>query len=219
MDVWMDGRMSGWMSGRMDGWIGIPTLNLRECFNRRYFTLRIQPPPPIHSVCQASVMGAHPPRHSSLIPRSPSMHFHSHNQRTEHRSTYSPPWIVGDAAAESIILGLPGASPTPNPGPWALGPTFCLLGQSTECGKVGNQVPIRRRVDQNTKLWSVDTVEYYAAMKKVDRSPLETAQSTLEGMTLSEISPSEKDTYPMISLLRGVLSNNKLLKCVYPLYR
>lgn len=47
-------------------------------------------------------------------------------------------------------------------------------------------------------------MEYYAALKKEDLLPFETAWRDVESVTLSRISRSEKDTYPMVSLTRGI---------------
>ena len=53
------------------------------------------------------------------------------------------------------------------------------------------------------KLWSVHTMEYYSATKKKSL-PFATAWMDPESIVLSEISQSEKDKYPTISLKRGV---------------
>ena len=45
------------------------------------------------------------------------------------------------------------------------------------------------------------TMEYYSAMKRNEILPFATAWMDLEGITLSEISQSEKDKYYMISLI------------------
>ena len=44
-------------------------------------------------------------------------------------------------------------------------------------------------------------MEHYAAIKRNEILPFATMWMELEGITLSEISQSEKDNYPMISLI------------------
>ena len=44
-------------------------------------------------------------------------------------------------------------------------------------------------------------MEYYSAVKKKEILPFATAWMDLEGITLSEISQSEKDKHPVIALL------------------
>ncbi|XP_059534776.1 granulocyte-macrophage colony-stimulating factor receptor subunit alpha-like [Myotis daubentonii] len=51
--------------------------------------------------------------------------------------------------------------------------------------------------------WPTHTVEYYAALNKVGLLPFETARRDLETMMLRDTSRSEKDSYPIISLLPG----------------
>ena len=43
------------------------------------------------------------------------------------------------------------------------------------------------------KMWYIDTMEYYSAIKKNEILPLATTWMELEGIMLSEISQSEKD--------------------------
>ena len=45
------------------------------------------------------------------------------------------------------------------------------------------------------------TMEYYSAVKRKEILPFATAWIDLENIILSEISQSEKDMYPMISLI------------------
>ena len=54
------------------------------------------------------------------------------------------------------------------------------------------------------KRWYTYTRECYAAAKKKDLLPFETAWRDLESITLSEISQSEKDKYHMTSLTCGI---------------
>ena len=54
------------------------------------------------------------------------------------------------------------------------------------------------------KLWSIYTMEYYAAERKKELLPFATAWMELETIILSEISQSGKDKYHIISLLRGI---------------
>ena len=60
-------------------------------------------------------------------------------------------------------------------------------------------------VDEWTKqLWDIYIMEYYSAIKKKKTLPFATVWVDLENIMLSEISQSEKDTYPMISLICGI---------------
>ena len=51
------------------------------------------------------------------------------------------------------------------------------------------------------KMWYIDTMEYYSAMKKNEILPFAATWMDLEGIMLSEISQTEKDKYCMISLI------------------
>ena len=51
------------------------------------------------------------------------------------------------------------------------------------------------------KMWNIYTMEYYSAIKKNEILPFATTWMELEGITLSEISQSEKDKYHMTSLI------------------
>ena len=51
------------------------------------------------------------------------------------------------------------------------------------------------------KMWYIHTMEYYSAIKKNEILPFATTWIELEGITLSEISQSEKINYHMISLI------------------
>ena len=51
------------------------------------------------------------------------------------------------------------------------------------------------------KMWCIYTMEYYLAIKKNEILPFATTWIELEGITLSEMSQSEKDKYHMTSLI------------------
>ena len=51
------------------------------------------------------------------------------------------------------------------------------------------------------KMWYMYTMEYYSAVKKNEILPFATTWMELEGIMLSEISNTEKDKYPMASLI------------------
>ena len=53
------------------------------------------------------------------------------------------------------------------------------------------------------KLWYVYTKEFYAAKRKKELLPFETAWMELESIMLSEISQAVKDKYHVISPLTG----------------
>ena len=53
------------------------------------------------------------------------------------------------------------------------------------------------------KLWFIDTMEYYVAMRKNEIWPFVATWMELESVMLSEISHTEKDRYHMVSLLCG----------------
>ena len=57
--------------------------------------------------------------------------------------------------------------------------------------------------DKWIKMWFIDTVDYYLAMRKNEIWPFATTWMELEGIMLSEISQSEKYRYHMFSLIRG----------------
>ena len=60
-------------------------------------------------------------------------------------------------------------------------------------------------VDEWVKqLWDIYIMEFYLAVKKKKILPFATARMDQENMMLSEISQSEKDKYPMISLMCGL---------------
>ena len=53
-------------------------------------------------------------------------------------------------------------------------------------------------------LWYIYTVKYHLAIIKKEILPFATAGMDLEGITLSEISESEKHKYHVISLMYGM---------------
>ena len=53
------------------------------------------------------------------------------------------------------------------------------------------------------KLWCIYTMEYYAAERKKELLPFETAWMELENIMLSEISQAVRDKYHMMSPLSG----------------
>ena len=54
------------------------------------------------------------------------------------------------------------------------------------------------------RMWFIYTMEYYLAMRKNEIWPFATTWTELEGITLSEVSHSEKDRYHMFSLICGI---------------
>ena len=54
------------------------------------------------------------------------------------------------------------------------------------------------------KMWSIDTMEYYSAIRKGEYPPFALTWMELEGiMLISEVSQAEKDNYHMVSLICG----------------
>ena len=53
-------------------------------------------------------------------------------------------------------------------------------------------------------MWDIYTMEFHSAIKKKKILPFATIWMDLENIMLSEISPSEKDKYHMISLTYGI---------------
>ena len=62
-------------------------------------------------------------------------------------------------------------------------------------------MPISKRVVK--RLWYIYTMEFYAAERKKELLPFETAWMELESITLSEVSQAVKDRYHMISSISG----------------
>ena len=57
------------------------------------------------------------------------------------------------------------------------------------------------RDERIKKMWYIYTMEYYSAIQKNEILPFATTWMELEGITLSEINPSEKDKNHMASLI------------------
>ena len=55
------------------------------------------------------------------------------------------------------------------------------------------------------EVWYIYTMEYYSAIENEEILPFLTTWIELEGITLSEISQTEKGKYCMISLIYGLL--------------
>ena len=53
------------------------------------------------------------------------------------------------------------------------------------------------------ELWSIHTMEYYAAERKKELLPFVTAWMELESTMLSQVNPAVKDKYDIISPVRG----------------
>ena len=54
------------------------------------------------------------------------------------------------------------------------------------------------------KMWYIYTMEYYSAIKKNEILQFAATWMELEGIMLSDISQSDKDKYPMTSLIGGL---------------
>ena len=54
------------------------------------------------------------------------------------------------------------------------------------------------------KMWSINTMESYSAIKKNKVMPFAATWMELETLILSDISQKEKDKYHMISLITGI---------------
>ena len=54
------------------------------------------------------------------------------------------------------------------------------------------------------QLWDIYTMEFYSAVKKKKILPFAIVRMGLQNIMLSEISPSKKDKYCMISLIWGI---------------
>ena len=58
--------------------------------------------------------------------------------------------------------------------------------------------------DEWIKMWSIYTMECYSAIRKVEYPPFALTWMELEGIMLSEVSQSEKDSHHMVSFIRGI---------------
>ena len=64
--------------------------------------------------------------------------------------------------------------------------------------------PKRPSVDEwIKKMWYINPVEYYSAIRHKQILPFAATWTELEGIMLREISQAEKDKYRMMSLMRG----------------
>ena len=54
------------------------------------------------------------------------------------------------------------------------------------------------------KMWYIHTMKYYSAIKKNEIMPLAATWMDLESVILSEVSQTEKENYPMTSLIGGI---------------
>ena len=54
------------------------------------------------------------------------------------------------------------------------------------------------------KMWYIDTMEYYSAIKKKDIMPFAATWMERETLILSQMSQKDKDKYHMISLITGI---------------
>ena len=54
------------------------------------------------------------------------------------------------------------------------------------------------------KIWYICTMEYYSAVKKDEIMPSAATWMGLESVILSEVSQTEKENYPMTSLIGGI---------------
>ena len=58
-----------------------------------------------------------------------------------------------------------------------------------------------RLTDEWIKMWYMDTMEYYSAIRKDEYLPSISTWVELEGIMLRGVSQSEKDNYHMVSLI------------------
>ena len=66
-----------------------------------------------------------------------------------------------------------------------------------------NSLSAHQKMNVSRKLWYIYMTEYYAAERKKELLPFETAWTELESIMLSEISQAVKGKYHMISLISG----------------
>ena len=70
--------------------------------------------------------------------------------------------------------------------------------------KTWNQRKCPLTDDWIRKMWYINPMEYYSAIKKNKRMPFAATWMELETLLLSEISQIEKDKYHMISLIHRI---------------
>ena len=58
-------------------------------------------------------------------------------------------------------------------------------------------------------MWSMYTMEYYSAIRKDEYPPFASTWMELEGIMLSEVSQSEKDNHPMVSLTGNIRNSER----------
>jgi hypothetical protein len=63
------------------------------------------------------------------------------------------------------------------------------------------QTPLNRGMD--TKMWYIYTMEYYSAIKKIEFTKFLGKWLDLEGIILSEVTQSQKNSNDMYSLISG----------------
>ena len=54
------------------------------------------------------------------------------------------------------------------------------------------------------KMWHISTMEYYSIIEKNEKMPLAAMRIDLEMVILSEVGQTEKDKYPLISIICGI---------------
>ena len=65
------------------------------------------------------------------------------------------------------------------------------------------QMSLNRGMDKKKKMWYIYTVEYYSAIKKNEFMKFLGKWMDLEGIVLSEITQSQKNSHDMYSLISG----------------
>ena len=70
--------------------------------------------------------------------------------------------------------------------------------------KIGKQPKCPSRDEWIKKMWYINTMEYYSAIKKNEIMPFAATWMDLDIIILSAVSQKEKDKYHMISLICGI---------------
>ena len=70
--------------------------------------------------------------------------------------------------------------------------------------KTGKQLKCPLTDDWIKKMWYINTMEYYSAIKKNKIIPFVATWMELETLILGKVSQKEKDKYHMISLISGI---------------